>query len=136
MSRLCYLHGGSSQLARYYKCYQRDCSYIGSDKAQALCHLLYHRDYSEAEVERLAGSDVAMAASLPRAEHLLYHNLDKEVVKAGPQAFADTGETLQVNNDNDVVMMMMIVMSDITSISDGRLPAVGVNILPIRVSLT
>ena len=42
-----------------------------------------------------------MAASLSRVERLLYHNLDKEVVKAGPQAFADTGETLQVNNDND-----------------------------------
>ena len=36
---------------------------------------------------------MAMAASLSRVERLLYHNLDKEVVKAGPQAFADTGET-------------------------------------------
>ena len=82
----------SSQV--YYKCYQRDCSYIGSDKAQALQnHLRYHRDYSSAEVERLAGSDVAMATSLPRAERLLYRNLDQEVVGAGPQAFADSGET-------------------------------------------
>ena len=76
----------SSQV--YYKCYQR------SYKAQALQnHLRYHRDYSEPEVERLAGSDAAMAASLPRAERILYRNLDQEVVGAGPQAFADTGET-------------------------------------------
>ena len=34
-----------------------------------------------------------MAASLPRAERLLYRNLDQEVVGAGPQAFSDSGDT-------------------------------------------
>ena len=78
----------------YSKCYQNDCSFIGTDDVHKMqMHLKFHT-LSEAEIDMYAKVENVMAEKLKKAVRITYKNTLNGTVGVGPQVYLDTKEVV------------------------------------------